>query len=156
MAHSSTWRTSNPAEALLRLQNIDTDNSGDESAEDDDTQLNDADEPQLDLGSESESDTGNEFSSDEESNAAHNTLTSRAGVLWTCITGETERGRANAENVFRQKPGCTPFSYQGVVAGSPLSAFRLFIDEPMLRSIRKYTEIHGKIEDPEFSLTLET
>ena len=49
------------------------------------------------------------------------------------------RGRAAAENIFFKRSGPTSYSQRGVQSKSPLSAFHLFIDECMLRSIQKYT-----------------
>ena len=43
---------------------------------------------------------------------------------------------------------------RGIRPQSPLSAFRLFIDEPMLRSILKFTVNHGKADNPNFSVEI--
>ena len=72
------------------------------------------------------------------------TLSSRAGVTWKRVSGTTNRGRAAAENVFSERSGPTSYSQRGVKSDSPLSAFRLFVDEPMLRSILKSLSSMGK------------
>ena len=38
---------------------------------------------------------------------------------------------------------------------SLICAFRLFVDEPMLRSIQKYTTSHGTLDDKSFSIHLD-
>ena len=47
--------------------------------------------------------------------------------------------------------GTTSYSQKGVQSKGPLRAFRLFIDEPMLLSIQKYTITHGQTDDKNFS-----
>ena len=64
------------------------------------------------------------------------------------------RGRAAAENIFSQRSGPTSYSRIGVQSKSPVSAFRLFIDEPMLCSIQKYTIKHGQADDKNLSVEL--
>ena len=70
------------------------------------------------------------------------TLSSRAGVSWKRISDTVNRGRAAAENIFSERS----YSQRGVQSKSPLSAFRLFIDESMLRQIQKYTIKHGQAD----------
>ena len=74
-------------------------------------------------------------------------LSSRAGVSWKRISDTVNRGRAAGENIFTQRSGPTSYSRIAVQSKSPLSAFRLFIDEPMLCSIQKYTIKHGQADD---------
>ena len=82
------------------------------------------------------------------------TLSSRAGVSWKQISDTVNRGRAVAENVFSERSGPTSYSQKDVQSKKPLSAFRLFIDEPMLLSIQKYTMNHGQADDKNFSVEL--
>ena len=82
------------------------------------------------------------------------TLSSRAGVSWKRISDTVNRGRASAENIFTQRSGPTSYSRIGVQLKSPLSTFGLFIDEPMLCSIQKYTIKHGQADDKNFSVEL--
>ena len=49
------------------------------------------------------------------------------------------RRKASAANVFIERPGPISYAYRYVVKDSPISAFCLFVDETMLRSIQKYT-----------------
>ena len=82
------------------------------------------------------------------------TLSSRAGVSWKRISDTVNRGRAAAENIFSQRSGPTSYSRKGVQSKSPLGAFRLFINKPMLRSIQNYTIKHGQADDKHFSVEL--
>ena len=70
------------------------------------------------------------------------------------VSGTTNRGRAAAENVFLERLGPTSYSQRGVKSDSPLSAFRLFVDEPMLRSILKFPIKHGQADDASSSVDL--
>ena len=78
------------------------------------------------------------------------TLPSRAGVTWKRINSIASRGRAAAGNVFSERTGPTAYAQRGIRPQSLLSAFRLFIDEPMLRSILKFTVNHGKADNANF------
>ena len=82
------------------------------------------------------------------------TLPNRAGVTWKRINSIASRGRAAPENVFSERTGPTAYAQRGIRPQSPLSAFRLFIDEPMLRSILKFTVNHGKANNPNFSVEI--
>ena len=82
------------------------------------------------------------------------TLSSRAGVSWKRISDTVNRGRAAGKNIFSQRSGPTSYSRKGVQSKSPLSTFCLFIVEPMLRSIQKYTIKHGQTDDKNFSVEL--
>ena len=82
------------------------------------------------------------------------TLPSRAGVTWKQINSIASRGRAAAKNVFSERTDPTTYAQRGIRPQSPLSAFRLFIDEPMLRSILKFTVNHGKADNPNFSVEI--
>ena len=88
------------------------------------------------------------------SNNQWDALPTRAEITWKRISNNTVRGRAAAKNVFSGRPGPTSYSHRGIQLGSPLSAFRLFIDEPMLRSIQKFTVNHGKAENESFTVEL--
>ena len=81
-------------------------------------------------------------------------LSSRAGVSWKRINDTVNRGRAAAENIFSPRSGPASYSQRGVQSKSLLSGFCLFIDEPMLRSIQKYTIKHGQADDKNFSVEL--
>ena len=160
------------SEILSTLQNIDENNSGDDISDLEDE--NDIDDPPYESSSsddsQSDSDTNEEFLAsppeqlqepmDIELNqmgdfAEPDIVKAKDGTIWKNITGIPGRGRASMENIFRQKPGPTSYSVQGICPDDPLSAFRLFIDEPMLRKVRKYTIGHAqRFEDENFSLSL--
>ena len=81
-------------------------------------------------------------------------MNSRAGIKWRNITGQVgAAGRASALNVFRRRAGPTTFANHH--GNTPLSCFRLFVDQPMLRTIQRYTVIHGKESEPDFNVTVE-
>lgn len=66
-------------------------------------------------------------------------------------------GRVGLQNVLRERPGPSPCSKRNIDAENVASAFRLLIDEPMLQSIRKCTEIEArdKLQDETWFLSLE-
>ena len=35
-----------------------------------------------------------------------------------------------------------------------MAAFKLLIDQPMLQTIRRHTENHGKLDDPSFTISI--
>ena len=61
---------------------------------------------------------------------------------------------ASVANVFIERPGLTSYAYRYIVKDSSISAFHLFVDKPMLRSIQKYTS-HGTFDDKSFSIHLD-
>ena len=64
-------------------------------------------------------------------------LPSRAGVTWKRVICQlAAAGYAASRNILRQIPGPASYVQHGLVHGFPLSAFRLFIDKPMLWSIQ--------------------
>ena len=67
--------------------------------------------------------------------------------MWKQINNTVTRGRAAAENIFTQRLRQTSYSQRGVQSKSAISAFHLFIDEPMLCSIQKYAIKHGQADD---------
>ena len=147
------------AEAVRSLRAVDSDCSCDE--DDDSTEIS-AMQATLENSDLSESDSDDDsdppdFRNDYGGQSSSNqwdTLSSRAGVTWKRVSGTTNRGRAAAENVFSERSGPTSYSQKGVKSDSPLSAFRLFVDEPMLRSILKFTIKHGQADDASFSVDL--
>ena len=78
-------------------------------------------------------------------NYAHSpaTLKSKSGdIVWMTWPVEQVTGRRAAENVMHIKPGPTRFATRNV--DSPVSAFRLFMRDPLLNEIEKWTNIEGK------------
>ena len=146
------------AEAMRSLQAVDYDRSCNEKDDNTAQSVMQATFENSDL-SDSDSDDDREppdSINDYEGQSSSNqwgTLSSRADVVWKRVSGTT-RGRAAIENVFWERLGLTSYSQRGVKAASPLSAFRLFVDEPMLRSILKFTIKHGQADDASFSVEL--
>lgn len=67
------------------------------------------------------------------------------GTRWTKIDLNNQpRGRIQQQNVLKVRPGPTAYSTSRVLNGSPLSAFRIFVDEKMLRHVRRCTNEEGK------------
>ena len=62
-------------------------------------------------------------------------------------------GRTSKRNIIRIKSGPTPYTKRHL--DDPLSAFRLLFDDSMLKSIQKYTNIHGQLTDPEFKVSVQ-
>lgn len=134
------------AEALVRLNEIAADDSDDGSDIDDISNHQQIHEE----SSESSDDEDQEGTIIDESQI----LLSRAGIEWKNVTGQLDSGSAPAVNVFRARPGPTPNARNRVV--SPLTAFTLFMDQPILRSIQKYTVMHGKTKDPSYDVSIDT
>ena len=61
------------------------------------------------------------------------------------------------QNILRETSGPTPYTKRNVVAGSPASAWRLLIDDFILKHIAKctITEAHRQLQDEKFALTIE-
>ena len=62
--------------------------------------------------------------------------------------------KSAAENIFFKRSKPTSYFQKSVQSKSSFSTFCLFIDEPMLRSIQKYTIKHGQADDKNFSVEL--
>ena len=65
-------------------------------------------------------------------------LTARSETVWKNITGVPGVGRVCAANVLSERPGPTSYCHRSIVHGSHYSAFHLFIDKEMFRSVQKY------------------
>ena len=89
------------------------------------------------------------------SDGAPHLLSSQAGVEWIRITGTRDIRRTATENVFSQRAGPTPLAYQAIEVESPITAFQLFVDEPMLQSIWCHTIQEGTEKMPDYSLSIE-
>ena len=76
-------------------------------------------------------------------------------MTWKTITEVQDRERALAANVFTERPGLTSHTYRYIVKDSPISAFRLFVDKPMLRSIQKHTTSHVRLEEENLTIHLD-
>ena len=70
------------------------------------------------------------------------------------ITGASDVQRIWADSVFAVNLDHTPHSCRQIVMNNPISSFCFFIDEPMLRSIQKYTTMHVRSSDINYDLDL--
>lgn len=108
---------------------------------------------------ESEGESGSEWEDEEESNSSDTEedeeegedTSSRSeqsadGLRWIRQTPHSELqsgGRVRAENLIRKQPGPTGYAKRSVTEDSCKSAFSLFVNESMLRLIKKYTDFHA-------------
>ena len=77
---------------------------------------------------------------------------------WLQITsGGRAVGRCLQQNILRKTSGPTPYTKINVFAGSPASAWRLLIDDFILKHIAKctITEAHRQLQHEIFALTIE-
>ena len=161
MAGSRQWTV---ADAIRFFQAVDTDNSCDEDEGDSHTQsiMQSSIQTATSDSSESKSDDDSDLSTSANvgtgtgvpSTNKWNTLPSRAGVTGKRINSIASRGRAASENQFSERTGPTAYAQRGIRPQSSLSAFRLFIDEHMLRSILKFMVNYGKVNNPNFSVEI--
>ena len=82
----------------------------------------------------------------------------RDGSVWTeTAVGKGNIGRRAQQNVFKNKPGPTPYAARRIKCGSAHSAFSLIIDEPLLRHIQRCTqeEARRQVSDSSWSITIE-
>jgi hypothetical protein len=80
----------------------------------------------------------------------------RDGTVWDEIPiGVENVGRRQQHNVVKEKAGLTSYASHRIKEGSALSAFRLIIDEPMIRHIRTCTEAEARrqLNDDAWSVT---
>jgi len=68
----------------------------------------------------------------------------RDGTKWTIVTQTAIAGRFQSQNVFTAKPG--PTAYTRTVT-RPVDAFRLLIDEGMLRHIKRCTVEYAQTKE---------
>lgn len=107
----------------LQLQDIEENDSGESNAEE-----------------ETSSEDENEESIDDESQN-NNSLIAKDGSVWKLLAnGYVRIGRKRSHNVFTARSGPTYYSKRHIIEGSPLSAFRLFVNESMLKIIKNCTE----------------
>lgn len=80
------------------------------------------------------------------------------GTKWEVIpTNIGTLGRRGQQNILRENSGPSPYAKRCVITDSPSSAWRLFIDEPILKHIQKCTEAEARrvLGAEEWSLPLE-
>jgi len=76
--------------------------------------------------------------------------TAKDGTKWKVVTQTALTGRFQAQNVFTAKPG--PTAYARTVV-RPVDAFRLLIDEGMLRHIKRCTVEYAQTKQPSWDMT---
>lgn len=132
-----------PAEVLERILTLESEDSGDDSQRDSETEA----EPQ-----QPDPISSDEISEEEEEvqqNVAQ--AVGRDGTHWE-VVDRPNAGRVAAANVLSEREGLTRYS-QGI--RTPLDAFRLLIDEGVIRHIVKCTNEFAHCTHPDFSLTEE-
>ena len=80
------------------------------------------------------------------------------GTKWHQLNpGEHSFGRFSKQNVLLVSSGPSPYAKRSVCAGSPASAWRLLIDNYIVRHITKctVTEAHRQMQNQTFALTIE-
>ena len=84
--------------------------------------------------------------------------TSKAGHAWEVIAPSSpSSGRALTRNIMRDNPGPTLYAKRNVSVDSLVSAFRLFVDNSMLKHIQKCTETEARsrLQDDNWSISLQ-
>ena len=76
--------------------------------------------------------------------------TAKDGTKWKVETQTALTGRFQAQNVFTAKPG--PTAYARTVVRS-VDAFRLLIDEGMLRHIKRCTVEYAQTKEPSWDMS---
>ncbi|XP_035227783.1 uncharacterized protein LOC118199990 [Stegodyphus dumicola] len=81
---------------------------------------------------------------------------SKDGTSWTVTsTSQTTAGKYGAQNMLKEMPGPTSYAKRNV-GDNVLSAWRLFVDESMLRHIKKCTEAEAVLNNEEnWAISLE-
>jgi hypothetical protein len=144
---------------LAILHNLPAEYSGSDS--DDDSSGEDECRDDDDLGllmnaacnSDSSSSSSSSAGSDEETDSGDETdvAMSREGTCWKRIVASgVAPGRVSAQNVLRSKPGLTSYSR---AVSSELDAWRLIIDEGMIRHIRSCTEENAQLSHSNWSVS---
>ena len=90
--------------------------------------------------------------------ARKSVLITSDGTEWLQITSDDSSvGRCSQHNILRETSGLTSYTKRNVFAGSPASAWRLLVDDFILKHIAKSTifEAHRQLQDETFALTIE-
>jgi len=80
-------------------------------------------------------------------------LTGRDGTKWRKMTSSQNVGRTAAHNVFTASPGVSP-SCRSQAAKSEYDAWKILINESILRKVLQHTLEEGNRSNPEFLLDL--
>lgn len=146
-------------EALDKLLSLDEDNSGDESVPDS------VEEEDVQQQEEIENEQSDEDSSEEDIRPLVQRIGAtrgddvemmkgRDGTKWKRITGKFDVARAAVHNIFRARTGPTALARQNIMKDSPYSAFKLMINEKMLRNIQRCTEAEGNRVNGNWTVSL--
>ena len=95
---------------------------------------------------------------DVDGTASKSVLIASDGTEWLQITsGDSSVERCSKQNILRKTSGPTPYTKRNVFAGSPASAWRLLIDDFILKHIAKctITEAQRQLQDETFTLIIE-
>ena len=135
---------SRPRNLLVKLKNISEQYSGNDDSDEDYLESDDNDEDCL------ESDDNDE---DYEQNDP-NIETSIDGTIWQKIQNESEPGRSQCHNIFKEKSGPTGYAKRNIMKGKVNTAFSLIIDDSMLDYIKTCTELEAcRVLGSKWSLT---
>jgi len=141
-------RALKPEQILETLQNIPSDASDNDELDDSESGGDDyipADESISSPDSENEEQPASTTSLSNHSTVSTSCVTSKDGSRWRwAAASEAIRGRLQAQNIVRIRPGPTAYSVRNVVGDSPLSAFKILFDESMFRHIQKCTNAEGQ------------
>jgi len=136
MTEARRTRYRNPEEIARYLQSLPAEDSGD--SEDEEV----LDAANIVQNAREESDESDTDSLPDANNEVPQRMVARDGTEWRRISDNQNRGQTPRLNIFRANIGPTSYATRGIRMHSPLSAFRLFVDEPMLRSIQRHTNSH--------------
>lgn len=148
--------------ALVVLQNILEEQSGSESDDGDSVSSSETRYALNSDESDDENDSSKDEFSDNESNndsasdqageeSDDNVVTSREGTKWKILLPETELpGRVQQQNVFTAKSGTTPYCR---LVTTPLEAFKLLIDDGLLRHVKACTLEFAHITDAAWDIS---
>ena len=140
--------TRNRLQKLQQLQNIEADDSGESNDE----------EEQLESEETSSEESENEESIESETQNNINSLIAKDGSVWKLLAnGHVRNGRKRSHNVFTARSGPTYYAKRHIIEGSPISAFRLFVNESMLKIIKNCTETEANriLNSENFQLPIE-
>ena len=71
----------------------------------------------------------------------------RDGTVWKRMAfGEELPGRLSQQNILKELPGPTPYAKRNIEDESATSAFKLLIDEPLLRHIQRSTVAEARLQ----------
>ena len=80
-------------------------------------------------------------------------LLSKDGTKWKIVT-QKNFGRHGIQNILREQQGPTCLPRSKIEIGNTLSAFRLHIDDSIIKHIQKCTEIEARLKSKNDSWTI--